>query len=579
MPVNAGNNGEKKMIGTLDVECQAKNPNLPLAQMTAFVNSPSSLRIRNVPKRIGDWCIRNVYVTCVYPDATTKSVQCVLVGGVYVGTIQGTSTSGTSKNGYTIFADGTDENGNNVTGYVLGKGDINILEADGQLNPDAKLYYVHLLSSEGQTHNEGDLWQNDGTYYIWQNGQAWPIGDDSGVIGELSAKVDEKADLSAIHGDYITNGESTISANRAWSEKRGYVWTVTIWSGTYVLSCNEDGTSTWDQCELLEDGEGYEFWGRTIGCYEDDILFFKLEYDIEGAVFHLTMKDKRDSWPAYEYTLVPDEPLMQYLPHGPFGDWDAIVSYMPWTKTGILTTEDYVDEAISGKADLSTLEDYIPYTIDSDGDKSSLTIGTRKPDSRVGQFSFSTGANNAAEALQTVAMGYNNKAQKQDSIAIGQNNNVAGSPAVAIGKGNNVSCTNGVCIGDTNTISGTNAVAIGTMNKANGDYAIAMGGKARANSDGSFTWSGSNKANIVLYPQYFDHGKGTFNVNPVGGLSGFYIGEQSLNDILSSKADLSAIPTNTSQLSNDSGFTTKTYVDGIVGDINSALDAINGEVI
>ena len=68
-------------------------------------------------------------------------------------------------------------------------------------------------------------------------------------------------------------------------------------------------------------------------------------------------------------------------------------------------------------------------------------------------------------------------------------------------------------------------------------------------------------------------------MNPVGGLSGFYIGEQSLNDILSSKADLSAIPTNTSQLSNDSGFTTKTYVDGIVGDINSALDAINGEVI
>ena len=55
-----------------------------------------------------------------------------------------------------------------------------------------------------------------------------------------------KADLSAIHGDYITNGESTISANRAWSETRGYVWTVTISLGTDVLSCNEDGTPTWD---------------------------------------------------------------------------------------------------------------------------------------------------------------------------------------------------------------------------------------------------------------------------------------------------------------------------------------------
>ena len=145
------------MIGTLDVECQAKNPNLPLAPMTAFVNSPSSLRIRNVPKRIGDWCIRNVYIACVYPDSSTQSVQCILVGGIWVGTIQGTTTSGTSKNGYTIFADGTDENGNNVTGYVLGKGDIEILEADGTPSPDPARYTVKLLSAEAQQPREGDM--------------------------------------------------------------------------------------------------------------------------------------------------------------------------------------------------------------------------------------------------------------------------------------------------------------------------------------------------------------------------------------------------------------------------------------
>ena len=59
----------------------------------------------------------------------------------------------------------------------------------------------------------------------------------------------------------------------------------------------------------------------------------------------------------------------------------------------------YVESAVSAKADLSTLEDYIPYTIDNNGDKSALTIGTRKPDSSVGQFSFSTGVDNAAETL------------------------------------------------------------------------------------------------------------------------------------------------------------------------------------
>lgn len=50
---------------------------------------------------------------------------------------------------------------------------------------------------------------------------------------------------------------------------------------------------------------------------------------------------------------------------------------------------------------------------------------------------------------------------------------------------------------------------------------------------------------------------------------------------LTAKVDIleNKIPTKTSQLINDSDFTTKSYVDGIVGDINAALDLINGEVV
>ena len=43
------------------------------------------------------------------------------------------------------------------------------------------------------------------------------------------------------------------------------------------------------------------------------------------------------------------------------------------------------------------------------------------------------------------------------------------------------------------------------------------------------------------------------------------------------KANTSDIPTKTSDLTNDNNFTTKTYVDGLVGDISSAIDLINGE--
>ncbi len=52
-------------------------------------------------------------------------------------------------------------------------------------------------------------------------------------------------------------------------------------------------------------------------------------------------------------------------------------------------------------------------------------------------------------------------------------------------------------------------------------------------------------------------------------LSNYYT-KQEVNNLL---------PTNLSDLTNDSDFTTKTYVDGLVGDINTALDSISGEVI
>ena len=160
------------MIGVVDVEIQAKFPNMPLDPMTAYVGSPSSIRVRNVPKRIGKWAIESVQFVAAYPDGSIKTANCVLTGGVWVGTIEGTQTSGTSKNGYTIFASGTDENGEAVSGYILGKGDIEILEADGTLNPDAPSYYVHLLSAQADAPKEGDMYPTLSGYMIWQGGEA-----------------------------------------------------------------------------------------------------------------------------------------------------------------------------------------------------------------------------------------------------------------------------------------------------------------------------------------------------------------------------------------------------------------------
>lgn len=46
-----------------------------------------------------------------------------------------------------------------------------------------------------------------------------------------------------------------------------------------------------------------------------------------------------------------------------------------------------------------------------------------------------------------------------------------------------------------------------------------------ASSANSYVWNG-------LYQPYSDHGTGTFNINPANTISGFYIGNQNLNDII-----------------------------------------------
>ena len=185
------------MIAIVPVEIQAANPSMPLYPWRAYVNSPSSLRVRNVPRKVGNWNIDRVYVTAAYPDSSIKTAECVLVGGVWVCTIEGSASPGESQNGYTIYADGVDENGDRVTGYVLGKGSISILENDGTITPGETTYHVHLLSSQPASPKEGDLWQLSGSWYIWQDGTAYPIGDDSGLISQLSSELSTKQDTLA----------------------------------------------------------------------------------------------------------------------------------------------------------------------------------------------------------------------------------------------------------------------------------------------------------------------------------------------------------------------------------------------
>lgn len=255
------------MIAVINVEITAANPSMPLFPWRAYVNSPSSLRIRNVPRRVGNWNIDKVYVSAAYPDNSIKSAECVLVGGIWVCTIAGSTSTGFSQNGYTIFADGKDENGNEVTGYVLGKGDITILEADGTITPGEDTYYVHMLSAEPSTPKDGDLWQLSGSWYIYQDGTAYPIGDDSGLISQLSTELSNKADISSL-SDYALSSDLSSKQDKLSDQQISAIDSVVDERAT-IITFTDNTTSSFNwvgeiNCQTMIDEGLYDgsnfFW-------------------------------------------------------------------------------------------------------------------------------------------------------------------------------------------------------------------------------------------------------------------------------------------------------------------------------
>ena len=160
------------MIGQLTVNISAKDPTRKCETFRAFVGSPSNVRIVGVPSSLGNWNIQTVYFTVNYPDNRSVSKTCKKGVGVYVATIEGSTIPGKSLLGYTVTADGVDENGQPVTGYVLGKGDVEIVDADATLTPGETTYYIHLLQSRPETPHKGDAYVDGGVWWFY-NGSAW----------------------------------------------------------------------------------------------------------------------------------------------------------------------------------------------------------------------------------------------------------------------------------------------------------------------------------------------------------------------------------------------------------------------
>ena len=161
------------MIRPINIKLNAAHPELPLVEATTFTGAPSSVFIRGVPKAVGNWSITAVSVAVTFPDNTTTARAAVeSAEGVWVATIPGTATSGRTAAGFKIMADGIDENGDAVTGYVLGFADFSVLSFTPVPAPGGTFYLLRYFDQAPATPKEGDVAKIDGVLKLY-NGTAW----------------------------------------------------------------------------------------------------------------------------------------------------------------------------------------------------------------------------------------------------------------------------------------------------------------------------------------------------------------------------------------------------------------------
>ena len=184
------------MIGEIEVEISTKSPEFPLGPVNAFKSSPQTIVLKGVPKKIDGWALTRVYFKMKYPSEVVE-VECRQVGKSYVGTVKGSSEAGTVGNGFEVYADGIDENGNSIKGYILGCGDVCILDDDGRIIPQRALDVLNVVKSKDEdekhigdsvfTENGIDIW--DGVK--WRRAGGMTERDWEDILKLIPAKVSE----------------------------------------------------------------------------------------------------------------------------------------------------------------------------------------------------------------------------------------------------------------------------------------------------------------------------------------------------------------------------------------------------
>ena len=150
-----------------------------------------------------------------------------------------------------------------------------------------------------------------------------------------------------------------------------------------------------------------------------------------------------------------------------------------------------------------------------------------------GDNTFAAGQATSCFGEAACAFGYNTIVSGDTAVAFGNTTHAYGSNSIAAGMRSTAKQIGDVAIGQLVYASAGYAIAEGASTSALGVFSHSAGTYAVAKDNNAVAWSGK----VVGYPSYGvtpyeSHGQGTFNIDPLDGLSGFYIGEVNLSNVI-----------------------------------------------
>lgn len=400
------------MIGTIDIAVNAQHPNVPLSPVFAWRGSASRINVEGVPSLCGSWYVSSVSIAIATPDGKTATYPCARTcNGIWSATIEATDAPGKSANGITVTA--TDEAGKD---YVLGRGDLYILDGEAIPAPGDVSWSVRLVEKKPESPKDGDAYfAEDGTLMVFSGGE-WR---------KTSPAVTVPTKVSELEND------------------AGYI-------------AKTDGPVLREK-----DGNGAKT-AATIGSRKGD-----------GTVGASSLANGQNVTASGKYSHAEG---FQTTAEGEFTHAEGFNTKASWR---------------------------------------SHAEGTQTTAS--GQYSHAEGSGTKAEGSGSHAEGVSTKAAGINSHAEGYGTTASGKYSHTEGYGT--------------TASGNGSHAEGYQTTALGNFSHAEGYRSQTLTEDNlaYSWNGDE----TRAEPYVSHGKGTFNVNPVGGSDGFYVGEKKLTEVIS----------------------------------------------